>query len=306
MKFSFLTVSIVWLAFGCAFVFGQDKQAPAGKPVLWEPAEISSRDLFLGPGGSAMVPNFEKAKFLGDQAGGNNLKYRIQDSAGHEWVVKMADESQPEVAAVRLLWAIGYPTEINYMVPKMNISGKGSYKNVRAEARPENIKRLDRWSWMDNPFKGSREFDGLKLMMAMLNNWDLKDENNVILQQGDKHYYAIADLGSSFGRGADTPGGRAGRSVNKPQDYASSGFIKGIENGEVALEFKTYNDSYIKGIKVENARWLADLLTQLSDKQIEDAFRAADYNPADVKALARAFRQRIDRLDQVTKQAAAN
>ena len=287
---------------GAVTILCQEGTAVAtGKPIMWEPANISQRNLYLGPGGAEMQPDFSRAKFLGEQAGGNNLKYRIADTSGHVWVVKMADESQPEVAAVRLLWAIGYPTEINYIVPKMNMGSKGNFKNVRAEARPEGVNRLDRWSWENNPFKGSREFDGLKMMMAMFNNWDLKDENNVILQKDGKDFYAIADLGSSFGRGATTVGGRGGRSVNNPVDYANSKFITTVRNGFVELDFKTYNDRFIQGISVENARWLAGLLRQLSDAQIQDAFRAANYNAEEVIILSKAFQTRIKQLDDVTR-----
>ena len=34
------------------------------------------------------------------------------------------------------------------------------------------------WDWYDNPFVGTREFNGLRVMMALVNNWDLKDVNN--------------------------------------------------------------------------------------------------------------------------------
>jgi len=301
-KYFYVIINAILIIFGTVSVFGQQKSAVgSGKPVMWEASQISKRDLNYGPGGTEMQPDFSKAKFLGDQAGGNNLKYRIADSSGNVWVVKMADESQPEVAAVRLLWALGYPTEINYIVPKMNIGSKGNFKNVRAEARPTDVKRIDRWAWESNPFNGSKELDGLKLMMAMFNNWDLKDENNVILQKGGKDFYAIADLGSSFGRGATTVGGRGGRSVNNPQDYANSGFINGVKNGIVEFEFKTYNDHFLKGVKVESARWLVGLLQQLTDAQIQDAFRAANYSAGDVTILSRAFRARIGKLDQLTK-----
>jgi hypothetical protein len=57
-------------------------------------------------------------------------------------------------------------------------------------------------------------------------------------------------------------------------------------------------------VKVEHGRWLADLLMQLSDKQIEDAFRAANYKSEDVKLLAQAFKARINELDRATKPAA--
>jgi len=296
----FLNAAIIIL--GTATIFGQTKAVNvSGQPVMWEAAQISKRNLYDGPGGGEMKPDFSHAKFIGDQAGGNNLKYRIADTTGHVWVVKMADESQPEVAAVRLLWAIGYPTEINYIVPKMSMGSKGSFKNVRAEARPTGVTRAARWAWESNPFTGSREFDGLKLMMAMFNNWDLKDENNVVLQKDGRSFYAIADLGSSFGRGANAVGGRSGRSVNKPIDYLNSGFINSVKNGVVQFEFKTYNDRFLQGVRVENARWLAGLLKQLSDAQIQDAFRAANYSPEDVTTLTKGFENRIRQLDDVSK-----
>jgi hypothetical protein len=300
MKQSKTLLLCVAFALFCATTVLSQKTPSTGNNVLWEQIDISSRDLYAGPGGAGMQPDFSKAKFLGRQSGGNNLKYRVLDTTGHQWVVKIADESQPEVAAVRLLWGIGYPTEINYLVPKMTIASMGSYKNVRAEARPTDTNRGDRWSWLNNPFMNTREFDGLKLMMALMNNWDIKDENNVILQKGGVNYYVIADLGSSFGRGATTVGGRGGRSVNKPADYANSEFLKGVTGDKVEIAFKTYNDSYIKDIKLENARWVVGLLKQLSDKQIEDAFRAANYGPQDVKVLAQAFKARVNRLDQLT------
>ena len=163
-KLMVLFFAVFYLILGNTSVLCQ-ASAAQGNSVLWEAADISHRNLYLGPGGTEMQPDFSKAKFLGDQAGGNNLKYRIADSSGNVWVVKMADESQPEVAAVRLLWALGYPTEINYIVPKMNIGSKGNFKNVRAEARPTDVKRIDRWAWESNPFNGSKELDGLKTMI---------------------------------------------------------------------------------------------------------------------------------------------
>src|SRR5688572_9167685 len=119
--------------------------------ILWEPVDIPSRDLFRGPTSEGIQPALEKVSFLGRQPGGNNLKYRVKDQNGREWVIKIADESQAEIAAVRLIWAIGYHTEIDHLVPRINIQKIGSYKNVRFEARPDSIKRGERWSWKNNP-----------------------------------------------------------------------------------------------------------------------------------------------------------
>ena len=115
--------------------------------VLWEPVDIPSRNLLLGPTSEGIVPALDKVTFLGRQSGGNNLKYRIKDANDREWVVKIADESRAEVAAVRLLWAIGYRTEIDQIVKRLNIQKIGSFKNARFEARPETRKRGERWSW---------------------------------------------------------------------------------------------------------------------------------------------------------------
>jgi hypothetical protein len=138
-------------------------------------------------------------------------------------------------------------------------------------------------------------------MMAMFNNWDLKDENNVILRNGDELYYVISDLGASFGRLAEKENSRSGRSVNKPEHYYQSNFIKQVRDGIIEFEYRGKADYLIKGIKVEHGRWLADLLLQLSDKQIEDAFRAANYKPEEITLLAQAFKSRIAELDNGTK-----
>ena len=287
--------------------FSQKDEIPTDlKKIMWERVNISERDLYWGPGGQQMQPVLKESKYIGRQTGGNNLKHRIKDGTGREWVVKIADESMPETAAVRLLWGIGYKTEVNYLVPKLEIAKIGKYKNARFEARPENIKRRDRWSWIDNPFMDTNEFEGLKIMMAMFNNWDLKDENNIILQDGEELHYVISDLGASFGRLAKESNSRSGRSVNKPEHYYQSNFIKKVNGGFIEFDYRGKADFLVKQIKVEHGRWLADLLLQLSDKQIEDAFRAANYEPEDISLLAQAFKSRIGELDQATKSSEVN
>ena len=281
----------------------QEKTTAKGTPVLWQAVPIAERDLYWGPGGREMFPVMEGMLFVGRQTGGNNLKFRLKEKSGREWVVKAADESQPEVAATRLLWAIGYPTEVDYIVPKVSVEKWGNFKNVRFEARPDGVKRGDRWSWDDNPFKTSNEFAGLRIMMAMLNNWDLKDENTIILQKDGNLYYAISDLGSSFGKLAKHSETRAGRSVNEPADYAGSTFIKSVDGQMIQFNYTGARADLMRGLNVAQGRWLADLLMQLSDKQIEDAFRAANYKPEEIATLASTFKARRAELDKATSTA---
>src|SRR5215216_863138 len=134
---------IVVLILSCSTVTqSQDKkkQLPQGTPILWrEPADIGSRDLFLGPGGEKMKPDLSRVTFIKEEKGGYSKKYRIKDGQGRIWVAKLGKEAQSETAAVRLVWAVGYVSEINYLVPHVTIEGKGTFENVRFEARPENV-----------------------------------------------------------------------------------------------------------------------------------------------------------------------
>ena len=50
-----------------------------------------------------------------------------------------------------------------------------------------------------NSFVGTRELDGLRVLMALMNNWDLKTSNNAIYEAGAE-LYLVSDLGGTFGR----------------------------------------------------------------------------------------------------------
>jgi hypothetical protein len=268
-------------------------------PVLWrEPADIASRDLFLGPGGAGMRPDLSRVTFVKEETGGYSTKYRVKDGAGRVWVAKVGKEAQSETAAVRLVWAVGYHTEINYLVPRLNIEGKGTFENVRLEARPESIERLDEWKWSENPFAGTKELQGLAVLMALLNNWDIKDTNNKILYADGELRYVISDLGATFGRvksGAPVVW-RIRRNRNDPEDYARDPFVEDVKRGNVLLFYKGKRQDLFDDIRVAEARWIGGLLARLSDRQLADAFRAANYSAAEIRMLTEAVRARINEL----------
>ena len=276
----------------------------AQRAVMWSPGNIEARNLYNGAGGAAMRPNVRRIGFIKKETGGNNLKYRVRDGSGRVWVAKIADESQAEVAANRLLYGVGYRTEIDYLVPQLTIPGKGNYKNVRLEARPAGIKRDGIWKWDENPFRGKPEFKGLRVLMALINNWDLKDDNNKVLRTRGEAQYIVSDLGSSFGKLPYSSApilNRFGRSVNDPVDFVNSTFIHGVEpNGEVDFYYKAKGKDLLKGITVQDARWIGSLLSRLSDRQIRDAFRAANYSQSEVTLLSGAIKERIRQLNRLT------
>ena len=309
---------------------GDKKKKPVsvGRPVLWrEPTDIKSRDLLLGPGGAEMRPDTSSLTFIKAEKGGYSTKYRVRDARGREWVAKIGREAQSETAAVRLVWAVGYQTEINYLVPCVHINGAprprrkadrcegDGFANVRFEARPETVERTGEWKWKRNPFVGRRELQGLIVMMAFLNNWDLKDSNNVILytpagegSQGvAESLYAISDLGATFGKTGHLPFfWRFTRSRNNPKDYSKSRFIEKVKGDRVAFRYGGRNRGLFKDIKVGQAKWLGQLLMQLSERQIGDAFRAANYSPSEVSLLTMAVRRRIYELIELPGPAVAS
>lgn len=277
------------------------KPLPTGKAVMWQPANTNSLDLYEGPGGAEMKPDLTRIKFLKEEKRGHNKKFRIEDGSGRIWIAKLGREAQPETAAVRLLYGLGYKTEISYLIPTLTIPSKGTFKNVRLEARPESVKRLGEWKWKSNPFVGTRELQGLKMMMVFLANWDVLDLQNEILEVGAENHYIVSDLGSTFGKLGNNNLPviyRLGRRTNSPKHYIKTRFVKEVEKGEVKLAYKGKNRKLFKGFTIADARWLSDNLNRLSDDQIRDAFRAANYSQADIETLTRAVRNKIDELDR--------
>jgi len=287
----------------------KEKKVYSGTPVLWRaPDDIESRNLLLGAGGEAMKPRFDRVTFIEEKTGGWSKKYSVKDADGNEWVAKLSKEAQPEVAANRLLWAIGYTTEIDYLIPRLTVDGKGSFENVRLEARRKGIHRTEEWQWEANPFIGKPELQGLKIMMAFINDWDLKNSNNKIIAvrnpaSGESELlYIVSDLGGTFGK----TGGFISRSRNKPSDYAKADFIKAVNGNRIDLNYGGKNQKLFDNITVEDAKWLANVLTRLSDEQIKDAFRATNYSAEEVDQLAAAVRARIEALKRISTTSTAD
>ncbi|HEX8187799.1 MAG TPA: hypothetical protein VF586_05575, partial [Pyrinomonadaceae bacterium] len=240
---------------------------PEGTPVFWqEPADISSRNLLLGPGGEEMKPDLKQVTWEETMPEGYSVKWRVRDGSGKRWVVKVGNESQPETVATRLVWAAGYPTEVNYLIPCVQIlnapkprkevkrcEGNG-YANVRFEARQDSHKRLEEWSWNKNPFSGTKEFAGFVVLMGLLNNWDLKDSNNKIVYVpteggGGELRYVVSDLGATFGK----TGNFITHSRNEPEKYVKTGFIDKVEGDHVRFDYSGKNGGLFDGVTVEQA-----------------------------------------------------
>ncbi len=314
LRNALFALAILSLTVASAVAQDKDKKTagPITNPVLWEEIDASGLDLFNGPGGVAMRPDVSRVEFIKEETQGHNKKYRIKDAKGQIWVAKFGREAQPETAAVRLLYGLGYKTEINYLVPTLTIPGKGTFENARLEARPENIERLEEWKWKDNPFVGTPELQALKIMMVFLTNWDLLDLQNKVIRVSNngniEHHFIVSDLGATFGKLGNNNLPfffRLGRKTNDPGTWYEAGFVSGVKEGLIDFDFKGKGRDLMTDITVGQGRWLAQRLARLSDKQLDDAFRAANYTPDEIKLLRQGVRERTAELDKATKTAVA-
>jgi hypothetical protein len=295
-----------------------------GQPVLWRlPAEIRTRNLFYGPGGQRLEPR-APFRFIREDRGGTAAKFIIEDARKARWKVKLGEEARPETAATRLLWAVGYFADVNYYIPRLRVAGMrplsrgqkyisrdGQVTQARLELMVSDSRKVDDWSWFNNPFIGTRQFDGLRVMMALMNNWDLKEMNNAIYAvSGGEQHYVVSDLGATFGK----TGGKWSRSKGDVEDYLESEFFEKVTPSTVDLTLhsrppivlaayvpyyreRTRMGKISEDIPRAHAKWIGQLLSQLSERQISDAFRAAGYSPTEVQHYSRKVHERIEQLN---------
>jgi len=77
-----------------------------------------------GAGGKEHAPNTKAAyRFIREVSSGTTPKFEVEDSQGIRWRVKLGSEAQTEIAATRLLWAMGYFVDEDYYLPEIKVQG---------------------------------------------------------------------------------------------------------------------------------------------------------------------------------------
>jgi hypothetical protein len=106
-------------------------------------------------------------------------------------------------------------------------------------------------------------------------------------------HYIISDLGATFGK----TGNFITRSRNKPEDFVKAKFINEVKGDRLNFRYSGKEQSLFNDITIAQARWIGELLGRLSDQQIKDAFRAANFSPEQIEMLAEATKTRITELN---------
>ena len=299
------------------------KAANVPVSTLWnDRGDVASLDTKYGAGGKEHEPS-GKFTFIEEDEKGGSPKFIVTDEQGVKWKAKLGDEARSETAASRLLWALGYFTDEDYYMPTLPVENLprlkrgdnfvepgGVVRGVRLERKPKGEKRAANWSWFKNPLAGTQEMDGLRVMMAMMNNWDLKEVNNSIYEvKGEGLRYVVSDLGATFGQ----TGNVATRSKDNLGDYSGTKFIQKIGPDYVDFYFnsrppayavldvpyykeRTHMQDIAKHIPRAHAKWIGEQLARLSDDQLRACFVGGGYAPVEAELIVSMMKLRIKDL----------
>lgn len=247
---------------------------------LWvKPQNIAARDLFWGPGGQALAPAKDvtykvKAKDTTGASGG----WDVEDPKGREYSVKIGDEAQTEVVASRLHWAVGYHQPATYLLSSYKLDNGDMPRTGRFRPKEDDLTVREEWSWHENPFVGTREFNGLLVLELLINNWDVKTPQNKLYEvkrSGEPAlWYVVRDIGAAFGKTRWPVGTK-----NNPDHFDSQQLIKRVgADGKVQFDYHARHKELFRDITAEDVAWICELMNQLTPKQYADAFRAAAYD----------------------------
>ena len=304
----------------------------ATRSVIWrDPGPAARLDLGAGPGGSGGEPG-PPFTFLEEHTSGSQPCVSVRDGRGRVWRVKWGSEVNTEAFCTRLAWAAGYFVETTYFVREGHIDGAAAgslqrakdcidehcrFENARFELDEKDVvKHFDAhsWAWHDNPFVGTRELNGLKILMMLLSNWDNKDvrdvsrgSNTAIFEyatgRGREARYLIIDWGAALGAwgGNILQRGRWNAEAFAAQ---TEQLITGVKDGVVSWGYAGQRTAdAVDNITTADVRWLHQYLGAISNEQIAAALRASGGTDQEVADFTTAIRARIDLLGRTAGRA---
>jgi hypothetical protein len=285
---------------------------------VWAPTDIPSMDVRTGPAAKGAFPlnatincDYVPKQLAGGSpkfacaSGDDELKVKYSGTASGETTGQTNAEVFAEVAATRLLWALGFGADAMYpvrVVCRKCPSSLGGIARDNGERvfDPATIERKmpghefesdGGWSWKElddvDPQRGGAPLaqrDALKLLAVFLQHTDTKPQQQRLLCHGDKPsgegkapcdrpFMMISDLGLTFGKANLMNSNSKGMNYI---DWASTPVWKAGETRCVGDLSKSFTGTLKDPVISEEGRaFLADLLTQLTDDQIRGLFEVS-------------------------------
>ena len=285
---------------------------------VWSATKVGSMDIMRGPQGPFAFPPGETVtcEFTPKEHGkGSTRKFECALPSGRALKVRYgADNGEvyAQVAATRLLWALGFTAARMYPVklvchgcppdpfkdstaapPSTVTTFDPATIEVKAEGETIETKPDEGWSWdeldlTDEHAGGAsvRERDALKLLAALMQHSSSKAINQRILcldAPACRHTeMLVLDVGKTFGRANLLNNDHTG-AVNY-KAWAGMPIWKESTGCVASLPGSLSGTLHNPRISEAGRQFLADLLNQLSDTQIRDLFTVARFTQRDPTA----------------------
>lgn len=295
---------------------------------IWrEPTLADLSDLRSGPGGPHGEPR-PPFQFVEEHFTGSQPCIAVRDGNDRLWRVKWGHEAKPEAFAARFAWALGYFAEVTHFVPqgtieqaidlqraRHSVGEDGTFRDARFELEDPSVRMFfgeHSWAWDDNPFLGTRQLNGLKIVNMLLSNWDTKDRRDVSRGSNTAIFehrvsgwtrearYLITDWGGAMGRWGSNVVSR-GRWDVEGFEAQTAGFVTGVTDGFVGFGYQGQRTSEIaRGITVEDAAWFYAYAGRLTESGLRDGLAASGATAEEAARFARAL---MDRSEQIGRAA---
>ena len=298
---------------------------PGTQPaILWRaPSGIGIENWTCGSAGCdhAPAPPFQ---FENEDTEGTFPKITVTDANGRTWSVKFGVKVIPESFCSRFVAALGYVIEPSYYVASGKIDNtsrlvstrsfvKSDGRFVRARFQLRDSSSLaflpkHAWSLTDNPFRGTHELAGLRVVLMMLSNWDTKDlrsgqesSNTAVFRgPGGQLLYSFFDWGSTLGRWGNimrrTRSDCSGFSADTPR------LITGVHGNVVVWGYSgKHEDDVRNGITVDDLRWLFPYLSAITAEQIRAGLKASGATDRQIASWTESLESRIHQVEAVAR-----
>jgi hypothetical protein len=306
---------------------------------VWMPGDIASRNLKAGPQDeSGFLPEATVTCDYVEERQSGTPKFDCAISSDDKIRVKYGElngEIYSEVAASRLLWALGFGADRLYPVkvicngcpedPMKNfkkIEGSREFAAAIVERKLSGdaieMNKDSGWAWVELTFvdqtSGGAPLahrDALKLLAAMIQHTDSKPQQQRLVCLDTTHglpaqndgtcmhpFMMINDLGKTFGTASFSNADK--KSAVNFQEWSKTPIWKD-DRACVAQLSKSFTGSLEHPKISEGGRkFLSDLLAQLTDEQLQDLFEVARFTKRDstvsVDDWVRVFKQKRDEI----------
>jgi hypothetical protein len=183
-------------------------------------------------------------------------------------------------------------------------SGTHQVAGGRFRLHLASMRNVGTWSWQQNPFVGTRPYQGLLAILLFFGSSDLKNDNNTLYEVRSSNdevetWYVVRDLGTALGETA-----RLFPKRGDPDIFEHEPFIKGVKDGFVEFNYHGWHQELVRNrITPDDLAWATEHLAAISARQWADAFHAGGYDPVVAGRFVRALQNRMAESERLVAEA---